>query len=152
MQLNAQMTRQGSVPAMMAQQSRMAARQLGVQAAPILRHQLAPRKAMQTARPSIRRAIVASSSGQEHFDPQVCVVLGTQWGDEGKGKLVDILAQQYEIVARAQVSTSISTKIKCRNPSMRCLVTVCCSTTLFLTVPPACFFPTGWCQCWPHHL
>ena len=34
---------------------------------------------------------------------QVCVVLGTQWGDEGKGKLVDILAQQYQIVARAQV-------------------------------------------------
>jgi adenylosuccinate synthase len=31
------------------------------------------------------------------------VVLGTQWGDEGKGKLVDILAQQYDIVARAQV-------------------------------------------------
>lgn len=34
---------------------------------------------------------------------QVVVVLGTQWGDEGKGKLVDILAQQYDIVARAQV-------------------------------------------------
>jgi adenylosuccinate synthase len=24
---------------------------------------------------------------------QVCAVLGSQWGDEGKGKLVDILAQ-----------------------------------------------------------
>ncbi|KAK9819397.1 hypothetical protein WJX81_005112 [Elliptochloris bilobata] len=32
----------------------------------------------------------------------VAVVLGTQWGDEGKGKLVDILARQYDIVARAQ--------------------------------------------------
>ena len=31
------------------------------------------------------------------------VVVGTQWGDEGKGKLVDILAAQYEVVARAQV-------------------------------------------------
>jgi len=30
------------------------------------------------------------------------VVLGSQWGDEGKGKLVDILAQQYDIIARAQ--------------------------------------------------
>lgn len=39
----------------------------------------------------------------ELFPAQVCVVLGTQWGDEGKGKLVDILAQQYDIVARAQV-------------------------------------------------
>lgn len=33
----------------------------------------------------------------------MAVVLGTQWGDEGKGKLVDILAGQYEVVARAQV-------------------------------------------------
>jgi len=32
----------------------------------------------------------------------VCVVLGSQWGDEGKGKLVDILSQQYDIVARCQ--------------------------------------------------
>lgn len=38
----------------------------------------------------------------EQFEPQVCAILGTQWGDEGKGKLVDILAQQYDIVARAQ--------------------------------------------------
>jgi adenylosuccinate synthase len=29
------------------------------------------------------------------------VVLGSQWGDEGKGKLVDILAEKFEIVARA---------------------------------------------------
>ena len=33
---------------------------------------------------------------------QVCVVLGSQWGDEGKGKLVDLLAAQYDVVARAQ--------------------------------------------------
>ncbi len=32
---------------------------------------------------------------------QVCVVLGAQWGDEGKGKLVDILAEKYDIIARA---------------------------------------------------
>ena len=36
------------------------------------------------------------------FEPDVTVVLGTQWGDEGKGKLVDVLAQQYDVVARAQ--------------------------------------------------
>ena len=40
------------------------------------------------------------------LDAKVAVVLGTQWGDEGKGKLVDILAQKYEIVARAQVTSS----------------------------------------------
>ena len=27
-------------------------------------------------------------------------VLGAQWGDEGKGKLVDILAEKYDICAR----------------------------------------------------
>ena len=35
-------------------------------------------------------------------DHQVCGVLGTQWGDEGKGKLVDIFAREYDIVARCQ--------------------------------------------------
>ena len=33
----------------------------------------------------------------------VAVVLGGQWGDEGKGKLVDILAQDADIVCRCQV-------------------------------------------------
>jgi len=32
----------------------------------------------------------------------VCVVVGTHWGDEGKGKIVDYLSNQVEIVARAQ--------------------------------------------------
>ena len=30
------------------------------------------------------------------------VVVGAQWGDEGKGKVVDLLAQQFDIVARYQ--------------------------------------------------
>lgn len=34
---------------------------------------------------------------------QVSGVLGSQWGDEGKGKLVDILAKNFDIVARCQV-------------------------------------------------
>lgn len=32
----------------------------------------------------------------------VDVILGLQWGDEGKGKIVDYLAPQYDIVARFQ--------------------------------------------------
>jgi adenylosuccinate synthase len=28
------------------------------------------------------------------------VILGSQWGDEGKGKLVDVLAKDYDICAR----------------------------------------------------
>lgn len=27
-------------------------------------------------------------------------VLGAQWGDEGKGKLIDMLSEHYDIVAR----------------------------------------------------
>lgn len=32
---------------------------------------------------------------------EVLVVLGAQWGDEGKGKLIDLLTSQYDILARA---------------------------------------------------
>lgn len=34
---------------------------------------------------------------------QVTVVLGAQWGDEGKGKVVDLLAQDADVVCRCQV-------------------------------------------------
>ena len=34
----------------------------------------------------------------------VTIVLGSQWGDEGKGKVVDLLAEKANIVARCQVS------------------------------------------------
>ncbi len=34
--------------------------------------------------------------------PSCTIVLGTQWGDEGKGKIVDLLAQNVDIVARYQ--------------------------------------------------
>ena len=30
------------------------------------------------------------------------LIVGVQWGDEGKGKIVDMLAQQYDIVCRSQ--------------------------------------------------
>jgi len=32
----------------------------------------------------------------------VSVIVGCQWGDEGKGKIVDILSERYDIVARYQ--------------------------------------------------
>jgi adenylosuccinate synthase len=32
----------------------------------------------------------------------VTVLVGSQWGDEGKGKIVDILSEKYDIVARYQ--------------------------------------------------
>lgn len=33
----------------------------------------------------------------------VTVVLGAQWGDEGKGKVVDMLAMSADVVCRCQV-------------------------------------------------
>jgi adenylosuccinate synthase len=38
--------------------------------------------------------------GVENIRGSVDVVLGAQWGDEGKGKLVDILSNKYAICAR----------------------------------------------------
>src|SRR3989449_5945756 len=34
--------------------------------------------------------------------PTSVVVVGVQWGDEGKGKVVDALAEHFDIVARYQ--------------------------------------------------
>lgn len=31
----------------------------------------------------------------------VCAVIGAQWGDEGKGKIIDLLSEPYDVVARA---------------------------------------------------
>jgi adenylosuccinate synthase len=33
-------------------------------------------------------------------DNKVIAILGSQWGDEGKGKIVDLLAEKVDIVAR----------------------------------------------------
>ena len=30
------------------------------------------------------------------------ILLGLQWGDEGKGKIVDVLTKKYDIIARFQ--------------------------------------------------
>uniref|UniRef100_A0A383V587 Adenylosuccinate synthetase, chloroplastic n=1 Tax=Tetradesmus obliquus TaxID=3088 RepID=A0A383V587_TETOB len=51
---------------------------------------------------AVKRSRLSCRASSEPFPAQVCIVLGTQWGDEGKGKLVDILAQQYDVIARAQ--------------------------------------------------
>lgn len=64
----------------------------------------------QTTRPAFAarrvqrsKLVCQASTASDKFPAKVCIVLGTQWGDEGKGKLVDILAQQYDVIARAQV-------------------------------------------------
>ena len=37
-----------------------------------------------------------------HFNMSNIVVLGAQWGDEGKGKIVDLFSERFDVVARYQ--------------------------------------------------
>jgi adenylosuccinate synthase len=46
----------------------------------------------------------------------VTVVLGSQWGDEGKGKLVDILASQMDVCARCAGGNNAGHTIVVPNP------------------------------------
>uniref|UniRef100_A0AAR2LS33 Adenylosuccinate synthetase n=1 Tax=Pygocentrus nattereri TaxID=42514 RepID=A0AAR2LS33_PYGNA len=45
---------------------------------------------------------IAESSRKADVGNKVTVVLGAQWGDEGKGKVVDLLAQDADMVCRCQ--------------------------------------------------
>jgi len=42
-----------------------------------------------------------------HYKANVDLVLGAQWGDEGKGKIVDVLATEANLVCRCQVNTFV---------------------------------------------
>lgn len=50
------------------------------------------------AGPYIGRSVYIANESKRK--PGIDVVLGAQWGDEGKGKLVDILSQDYDVCAR----------------------------------------------------
>ena len=41
-------------------------------------------------------------------ESKAIVILGAQWGDEGKGKVVDMLAETVDIVCRCQVSSLLA--------------------------------------------
>ena len=43
-----------------------------------------------------------NKTAQSHTLLIVDVLLGLQWGDEGKGKVVDVLTPKYDVVARFQ--------------------------------------------------
>src|SRR5690625_1802085 len=57
---------------------------------------LRPRTTLRTVQGSVRTGIGPMSSYR------CLVVVGAQWGDEGKGKIVDMLAEDAGIVARYQ--------------------------------------------------
>jgi len=43
---------------------------------------------------------------------KVVVIIGAQWGDEGKGRMVDLLGQDADIVCRCQVCNVSSVGVK----------------------------------------
>ncbi|MBU1445737.1 adenylosuccinate synthase [Patescibacteria group bacterium] len=47
---------------------------------------------------------------------QVTAVIGAQWGDEGKGKLVDILSKEFDIILRATGGANAGHTIYAPNP------------------------------------
>src|SRR5260370_41998695 len=53
---------------------------------------------------SPRGGLLCCQEGATVFCPktQCVVVVGAQWGDEGKGKIVDVLAERADLVARYQ--------------------------------------------------
>lgn len=58
---------------------------------------------------TLRKRILPDCSPKLHQRPnflqngmKVDVLLGLQWGDEGKGKIVDVLTPHYEVIARFQ--------------------------------------------------
>jgi hypothetical protein len=53
------------------------------------------------------------SGSVSSYVSKVQVVLGAQWGDEGKGKVVDMLSVNADVVCRCQVSKQ-SSKLKVR--------------------------------------
>jgi hypothetical protein len=66
----------------------------------VLRERLAPgfMSSSSSSSPSSSPDRVRPHSAMD--DAQVIAVLGAQWGDEGKGKLVDYLGSKYDICAR----------------------------------------------------
>ena len=61
---------------------------------------------------------------------KVDVILGLQWGDEGKGKIVDVLAPRYDIVARFQGGPNAGHTIEFNNKKF-----------ILHTIPSGIFYP-----------
>lgn len=66
---------------------------------------------MATSRGQVNGDSVSSPRKKQRTEigSKVTVVLGAQWGDEGKGKVVDMLATNSDIVCRCQVSVHYQT-------------------------------------------
>lgn len=60
----------------------------------------------------------------------VKAIVGANWGDEGKGKITDVLAGDSDVVIRFQVAAMPGIPLSTSMAALRC--TSC---------PPACFIP-----------
>ena len=52
---------------------------------------------------------------------KVDVLLGLQWGDEGKGKVVDVLTPKYDVIARFRVVQTLAILSSLKVKSMSCV-------------------------------
>ncbi|KAF0763275.1 hypothetical protein AaE_003211, partial [Aphanomyces astaci] len=83
---------------------------------PLMANEVAPRD---TTRGMLREVISklnrieSAVANPKREGPGVDVVLGAQWGDEGKGKLVDMLSQQYDIIVRVAGGANAGHTIVC---------------------------------------
>lgn len=79
---------------------------------------------------------MSEQNGVQHCSPRkrprndvknkVTVVLGAQWGDEGKGKVVDMLAGSSDVVCRCQVSVAFLSRVPwARSRVFKCHDTPC---------------------------
>ena len=48
------------------------------------------------------------------------VIVGVQWGDEGKGRIVDLYAAEYDVVARSAAATTPGIRSSSASASLRC--------------------------------
>lgn len=73
-----------------------------------------------------------SSSVQQllHDLGPVCAVIGAQWGDEGKGKVIDILTEHFDVIARA-----------CGGANAGHTIVVKEKKTVFRLLPSGCLHP-----------
>ena len=45
-------------------------------------------------------------------------ITGVNWGDEGKGRMVDLLSEQYDIVVRYQAETTPATPLSTKKANL----------------------------------
>lgn len=80
---------------------------------------------------------ISTNSKKMRLEPvnKVNVVLGAQWGDEGKGKLVDLLATEADVVCRCAVSRNKKDFIcNCMQTVEQCIKSVACWQTSTISV------------------